>query len=118
MKAEGRRPQMTREEEIIGFPIKDEAALTTITGPGFIACTCIGVAPMGDIWMRRRGELWEARQHVAIMGGSDEDCAAEGKNPFGDDFTANHARGVGATQKAAIEALVKDRKSMADGLFA
>lgn len=108
---------MTREEEIIGFPIKDEAALTAIVGNGMIACTCIGVAPIGDIWMRRRGELWEARQHVAIMGGGHEDEESECRSPFADNFTANYARGVGATQKAAIEALVKDRKSMADGLF-
>lgn len=109
---------MTREEEILGFPIKDEAALTAIAGPGFIACTSIGVAGGGDIWMRRRGDLWEARQHVVIMGGDLCDAEADGKSPFDESFTANYARGVGATQKVAIEALVKDRKSKADSLFA
>jgi hypothetical protein len=106
-------------QELLGFPVKSEAALTAIVGPGFIACSNIGVAPLGDIWLRRRGDnIWEARQHVQIMTSQpgDEECA--GMNPFDDKFVVNYARGVGLTQKAAVEALAKDRRKMAESLFA
>jgi hypothetical protein len=49
---------------------------------------------------------------------SPEDAECEGKSPFGEDFHANYTRGVGLTQEAAIKALVSDRRSMTDGLFA
>ncbi len=108
---------MTREQEILGFKIEHDDAATALRGNGIIMCTCIGVAPMGSIWLRRRGATWEARQHVAIMGGCPEDDECEGRSPFADNFTANLARGVGLTKEAAIKALVADRKKMADSLF-
>lgn len=109
---------MSDVQELLGFPVKDEAALTAIVGPGFISCTSIGCVPLGDIWLRRRGDTWEARQHVQIMTASFEDEECEATSPFEEEFLANYAKGVGLTQKAAIEALAKDRKHLDEGLFA
>ena len=103
----------------LGNPLHGHKAnLTHVMGPGFVMCKNIGVAPLGEIWLRRRGETWEARQHVQVMMSQPADSKCDGQSPFRDDFCANYARGVGVSEKAAVDALVADRGQMADSLFA
>ncbi len=86
----------------------------------FFQCSLIGVAGTTQLVFRRHGDgTWEARVGIAIMGSTNMplDELAE-KNPFDDDFYDNYASGHAATQEAAIKALVRDARSIADSIWA
>lgn len=86
----------------------------------FFHCDCIGVAGTTPVVVRKHGDgTYEARVGIAIMGGTNmplEELA--GKNPFDDDFYDNYAQGHAATEEAAITAMKRDMRSIADSVFA
>jgi hypothetical protein len=86
----------------------------------FFQCDHIGVAGTTPVVVRRHGDgTYEARVGIALMGLTNMPLnELANANPFDDDFYDNYANGHAATERAAIEALKRDMKSLADTLWA
>ncbi|OES24144.1 hypothetical protein [Alteromonas macleodii] len=82
---------------------------------------CSNMGLTGDkVYIQETPDGFEARQAVALFGDYQMTIAeleAIGYDPFHVDFHDNFVRGKGETQQAAIEALEKDAKEMADSLW-
>lgn len=101
--------------DYIARPLAVEPAPTLV--PGATICRHIGVARVGKVWVRKRGDsTWEARQAVAIFGSMNDEANAD-RCPFDEDFDDNYAKGIGVNIAAALTAMEKDCQHMAVGLI-
>ena len=84
-------------------------------------CSHVGVSGTTDVVTRQNSNgTWEARVGVSMIGTTNmewEDIERI-NNPFSDEWEDNFARGTGATEAEAIDALKKDVQSLADSLWA
>ena len=84
-------------------------------------CDHIGVAGTTGCHVKKRGDYYEARIGIAMMGMTNMDEAGFlncNRDPFHPEFYDNYASGKGITPEAAISAMKKDMKSMSESLWA
>lgn len=85
----------------------------------FFQCDAVGVDGTTRVAVQRRPEgTYEARVGIALLGVTNVPIASlRDANPFDPDFPDNYARGEGATETAALEALKRSLRETANMLW-
>lgn len=84
-------------------------------------CSHLGVSGTTKIFTRRNPDgQWEARMGIALIGSTNMDFAgyeAAQHNPFHEKFYDNYAKGLGASEGEALEALKEDVHKISESLW-